>query len=83
MDKKIRKIQEIVIIPSDLEFDTDEMADLIDSEIALERRGKGGEIIKVDSVSIVRGDYADSQPRSPFVNSGKEFRRLYGTNRKV
>lgn len=74
MDTKIRTIQEIVRIPSDSGFDIDGMADLIDSEIALERKGKDGETIKVDSVSIVQGDDGDIQFRYPFVRSGAEFR---------
>lgn len=74
MDAKRRTIQEIVQVPLDMEFCTDEMAEFIDSEIALERRGKDGETIKVDSVSIVRGDDGDIQFRCPFVRSGSEFR---------
>lgn len=72
MDTKIRTIQELVHIPADTEFGVNEIADLIDSEIALERRGKDGEIIKVDSVSIVYGD--DNQFKFPFAHSGNEFR---------
>ena len=74
MDTKIRTIRETVYIPSDMEFCTDEMVEFIDSEIALERRGKDGETIKVGSVSIVRGDDGDIQFRCPFVRSGTEFR---------
>lgn len=74
MDTKIRTIQEIVVIPSDAGFDIDEVAELIDSEVALERRGNGGETIKVNSVSIVCGDDGDSQFRFPFAHSGTEFR---------
>lgn len=74
MDAKRRIVQETFHVPSDVEFCIDEMAELIDSEIKLERRGKNGETIKVDSVSIVRGDNGDIQFRYPFVRSGTEFR---------
>lgn len=74
MEVKRRTIQETVHIPSDMGFCTDEMAEFIDFEVALERRGIGGETIKVDSVSIVRGDDGDIQYRYPFVRSGEEFR---------
>lgn len=73
MDKKCT-IQEVVHIPSDTGFGIDEVADLIDSEIALERRGKDGEIVKVDSVSIVCGNDGDIRFPFPFVHSGAEFR---------
>lgn len=74
MDAKIRTIREIVHISSDSGFDIDEVADLIDFEIALERKGKGGENVKVNSVSIVCGDDGDSEIKFPFVRSGTEFR---------
>ena len=74
MDKKIRTMQEIVQIPSDPAFGVDEVADLIGSEINLERRDEDGESVKVDSVSIVCGDDGDNQFRFPFAHSGTEFR---------
>ena len=73
MDTKIRMIQEVVHIPADAEYDINELSAFIDSEIALERRGGGGEIIKVDSVANVYGDDGDSQFRFPFAHSGTEF----------
>ena len=73
MDTKIRTIQEVVHIPADAEYDINELSAFIDSEIALERRGDDGELIKVDSVSIVYGDDVDSQFKFPFAHSGTEF----------
>ena len=72
MNAKVSTIQEVFHIPEDAEYSIDEIAALIDYEIALERRGKDEEIIKVDSVSIVYGD-EDSKIQFPFVKSGAEF----------
>ncbi len=69
MDTKVRTFQETIHIPNDVEFGIDELVDLIDSEIALRRQNKDGEIVKVDSVSIVYGER-----HYPFVHSGQEFR---------
>ena len=74
MDKIVRTLQETIHIPEDAGFGIDKVVDIIDSEIALERRGQDGEIIKVDSVSIVYGDDGDNQFKFPFVHSGTEFR---------
>ena len=73
MNAKVLTTQETFYIPEDAVSSIDEIADCIDYEIALERRGKDGEIIKVDSVSIVYGD-EDSKIQFPFVKSGAEFR---------
>lgn len=75
MKEMIRKIQERILISENSEFDIDQIADLIDSEIALERKGADGVTIKADSVIIVYGD-EDRHLKFPCVYSGEEFRKL-------
>ena len=74
MNSKVRKIQEIVYFPiTDQACDINEIAAFIDSEIALDRVGKDGDPIIVDSVSIVD---ADTHLKFPFAHSGEEFRNF-------
>ena len=73
MNAKVLTTQETFYIPEDAESSIDEIAAIIDHEIALERRGTGEEIIKINSVSIVYGD-EDNKIQFPFVKSGAEFR---------
>lgn len=70
MYKKVCVIQEIVSISQDAFADgINSIADFIDSEIAIERRGIDDETIKVDSVAIVYNEV-----QFPFAHSGEEFR---------